>query len=269
MSTLNFIYSSDAYYISDGTSHCRAEFLFHKIVDLRSHLTIYYEVLSQLTYQSGEDYDNTDFFANVDNQFIKKLSLTQLKYVRRKTLPHPPSINLTLSCLEDGVFIKELLRFADLKFALEITDVDIEIDNLRLKKHLNALRAAGIKLWLDDYRLDNKKVNATLGEIAWDRIKIDISAVPEYRTAPEMLSSLLFVLSPFVTESIVFEGIETEQEATAISHFKASGQGYYYQFPKKWASIGQEQKSERNESVFSTTTRVTENIESNHSKRVA
>lgn len=269
MSTLNFTYSNDAYYISDGTSYLRTEFLFHKIIDLRTRSTIYYEVLSQLTSQSGEDYENTDFFSKVGQEFIKKLSLTQLKYVRRKKLPHPPTINLTLSCLEDRDFIKELLRFADLKFALEITDVDVEIDNLGLKKRLNALRAAGIKLWLDDYRLDNKKVNATLGEIAWDRIKVDISAVPEYRTAPEMLSSLLFVLSPFITESVVFEGIETEQEAAAISHFKASGQGYYYQFPKKWASIGQEQQSERNESIFNTPTRVTENIESNHSKRVA
>ncbi|CAE6899159.1 Putative diguanylate phosphodiesterase [Vibrio sp. B1REV9] len=237
MQTLNFNYSSDAYYISNGKSYIKTEFHFQKIIDIRSHSTIYYEVLSLLTHQSGETFENSDFFDSVDGQFIKKLSLIQLKYARRKKLPHPPTINLTLSCLEDSDFITEILSFSDLKYALEINDIDVNIDNPLLRKNLYMLKSAGIKLWLDNYSLDNVKANTTLGEIEWDRIKIEISTIKEFGNTPNMLSSLLFVLAPFVVEGIVVEGIETEQESESISNFSAFGQGYYYHFPTKLSLI--------------------------------
>lgn len=234
---LEIICRKDTFYLTNGDSSATLNFCFQAIIDPKTNRTSYYEVFSLFRENSGETYGNEDFLDNLDDQFIKRLATLQLSYIRRKGLPAPPSINVTLSCLADQDFVHTLLNYASLLFAIEITEVDADVDGTTLKKNISMLKKAGIELWLDDYTPTCTRANSTLGSIAWDRIKVSKKLGQEYNEDPHMLHDLLFVLYPFATQTVIFEGIDCKEQANMVNKLNALVQGFYYHSPQSWTNI--------------------------------
>lgn len=249
MSVLKVTYSQNTYCIEYGSSFVRLEFYFQQIIDLRTQKEVYVEVLTRLLNQSGEELGNEEFFDSVGSDFIKTLSILQLKYVRRKKLAIKPTINITLSCLGDEDFVQTLHEFSALEYAIEVTPEEESVDTQKVIENIKQLKRSGIKVWLDDYDPENKFMNATLGEIAWDRIKVESRIVQSYSSQPEVLSSFLFVLAPFVTQGIVFDGIENQRLMGAIASLNVLAQGDYYGRPQNWKSVQYSTQGAVNEPV--------------------
>ena len=234
---LKVTYSQNTYYIECGSSFAKLEFYVQKIIDLRTQKEAYVEVLTRVLNQSGEELENEEFFDSVDDEFIKTLCILQLKYVRRKKLTIKPTINIALSLLCDEEFVRTLLEFSAMEYAIEVTPEDAGIDTQKAIEHIKQLKRSGIKVWLDDYDPENQLMNATFGEIAWDRIKIESRVVQSYSSQPDMLSSFLFVLAPFVTQGVVFDGIENQSLVNAIASLNVLAQGHFYGGPQSLKSF--------------------------------
>ncbi|GHA32166.1 diguanylate phosphodiesterase [Photobacterium aphoticum] len=233
-------------------------FLFQPIYQPKTNATVYYEVLSQVESQSGDQYSSEDFFANIDNEFIKLLSICQLNYVANlEALAAPVSINIPLSTLLDAHFIQQLVDFSCLPYAIEITMIDTNCESSLLQKHIKQLKEAGIMIWLDDYHRDLAEANDTLGVIPWDFIKIDKTFLHHYQDI-DSLRALAFTLSPFAEMGLIFEGIETSFENDLIAGVKALAQGYYFSFPKRWDDIENKTQKSSNEKLIQNQTHHTQ-----------
>lgn len=268
MSELTITYSRGTYYIERGEDFLQLEFFFQRILDLQNSRASYCEVFTRMLYQSGEDFQYEDFFDGVSNEFIKTIALLQLKFVRRKKLAIQPAINITLSCLEDDDFVVKLLDFKRLRFILEVTVEERDLDSFKLAKNIKQLKNAGIKIWLDDYQPEDKSSSATLGEIVWDRIKVERSVVQKLSLKKDVLSSFLFVLAPFTTQGLVLDGIDSRLTAGSILSLNVLAQGSYYSELQNWKSLQKSKLGVVNEPVQDASHTFISNI-NEHSQRVA
>ncbi|MDN4708106.1 EAL domain-containing protein [Vibrio parahaemolyticus] len=111
---------------------------------------------------------------------------------------------MKLSCLADEDFVRELLSFNGAKFALEISELDCYTESKEIRENLSVLQANNIEIWLDDYHRNNKLANMSLGNILWDRIKIDKSFLKH--ADQESHTSTRVLLSPFLLTRIDLRG---------------------------------------------------------------
>ncbi len=223
--------------IYNDESFVQLEFLFQPILDLKTKKIKHLEVLSKVLSESGEVYHNEDFFSNADDEFIKLVSLYQLKYCSTKCIKTPLTINLTLSCLKDYFFLKEIIDIDNITFGIEITEINCDFNCSKIKNSFSLLKRHNIDLFLDDYYHKNDSANLSLGFVDWDYIKIDKSFLFYNFDDFSSLNHLMNVISPYAKKGLILEGVETNIQHNAVKNLDVSVQGFYYSPPKSWDEI--------------------------------
>ncbi|WP_052810318.1 EAL domain-containing protein [Vibrio renipiscarius] len=246
-----FIARKNGVFVTKESEFAVLDFLLQPICEPENTSTMYYEILSRVTSQSGEQFDSQDFFLNVGDEFIKNICLQQLKYAKRLQIREVISTNVTMACLEDGFFIDSLLSFESVKFALEINELNCNTSSIQILKNIDKLQRKGIMIWLDDYHSNNEQANLSLGNIQWDYIKIDKSFLLYNSDDSMAAKSLSYVLTPFVKRGLIYEGVETYEQHKIIRSTGSLAQGYYYRRPDKWSNLKQDTKNEHSEKKYS------------------
>jgi EAL domain-containing protein (putative c-di-GMP-specific phosphodiesterase class I) len=209
--------------VTRGTTYAELDFLVQPIVDTNTLKIKYFEVLSRVSQHSGEQLDSEDFFSDIDDEFIKLVSLHQIHYFQRKGIETRFCINLTMSSLFDEIFVNKLLSFEVKNFIIEINDINHDVMCDVLQGNIAKLQKSGIKLWLDDYFHEYDSANLSLGVIAWDRIKIDKSVLHYHSDDSTLTDSILYVLKPFCKDGLIFEGIESAFQNQLINRKNVLG----------------------------------------------
>lgn len=213
------------------------KYLFQPICSPINSKTIYYEVLSLVTSQCGEIFCNQDFFESIDDEFIKIICLSQLKFAESLKIRTTLSININMTCLEDEQFVKKLLQIKGVKIALEINELNCYTSSIKVLSNIKSLQRNGIMIWLDDYHTNNKQANLSLGSINWDYIKIDKSFIHFNSLDVTPAQDLTYVLSPFTKKGLIFEGVETYEELKIVKATGSLSQGYFHSPPKEWSEM--------------------------------
>ncbi|HAS6193147.1 EAL domain-containing protein [Vibrio parahaemolyticus] len=239
----SFINRMDGVIVTRDDDYAAINYLFQPIYSPRTKRTIYYEVLSRVTSQSGEIYSNQDFFESVDDEFIKSVCLSQLQVAKSLKIKSTISLNINMSCLSDDQFVQSILLFKGAKIALEINELNCYTSAIQTLNNIKSLQSNGVMIWLDDYHSNNEQANLSLGTINWDYIKIDKSFL--YFNSLDVMSAkaLTYVLSPFTKKGLIFEGVETYEQAQIVKATGSLSQGYYYSVPKQWSEIMQDIKN--------------------------
>ncbi len=236
--------------IKKGSTYAELDFLVQPIIDTESSEIRYFEVLSRVSKHSGEQLNSEDFFNEIDDEFIKLVSIHQIYYFQRHGIDKDFSINLTISTLLDEKFISKLLSFNNKNFILEINDVNHDARCNTLLQNIAKLQRSGIKFWLDDYYHEYNSANLTFGLIAWDRIKIDKSVLHHNSDVSFLADSIYYVLQPYCKDGLVFEGIESSFQHNVVKGENILGQGYYYAYPDTLDSFkGQTLKLQKDKNV--------------------
>lgn len=249
MSRLKVIYSKNSFHVSNESVFAKFEPVFQGIYNSNSNNVSYYEVSLQLSHQSGEEFGNTDAFEFIDETTLKWMTLSLLRFVDAKSLSAPVVINTPLSSLCDAEFVEKLLEFAYLDYAISVSEINAQINQITLKKSIASLKHAGIKLWLNHYHPESSCHNSTLGVVPWDAIKVGRDLTKQLAIQHGMLQSLHFALLPFVSHSIIFDGIDNASVAEQIRPLNTMIQGVYCQYPITWSELINTKQEKDNEAV--------------------
>lgn len=214
-------------------------FLAQAIVSPKNKQVKYYELLSRVESQSGEDIASEDFFSDLSDELIIEIATNQISYIRELNLDKSCSINTTLSSILNDHFYTFIKNNSNVNYVLEINNFEIE-NHAQLElatKRLSSIRELGVEIWLDDFLHTNKKITNTIGKVHWDRIKIDRSYLTHNYIFTHDLKSLLNALSPFTHKGFILEGVELEIHADFAKTNDILGQGYYYSYPQTLEKI--------------------------------
>lgn len=230
-------YTDSGVIVRSDVSFVKLEFLFQPIIDLKQRQVKHLEILSKVFSDSGELFYNETFFSEIDQEFIKMVALAQIKFCSDLKLHTPITVNITLSCLKDRFFLQSLLNERDVKFYIEITDIDCDVNCGRLQSSIRLLKRSGIGLLLDDYYHKNDTANISLGFIDWDYIKVDKSFLHHYCDDIDIINYLLRVISPYSKKGIILEGVETSFQHDVVKNLDVLVQGYFYSPPVSWTQL--------------------------------
>ncbi|TCD14371.1 putative bifunctional diguanylate cyclase/phosphodiesterase [Oricola cellulosilytica] len=149
------------------------------------------------------------------------------------------SFNLSSVQLIDpttGLMILSMLNRMDFdprRIEIEITETATMSDPVTAERVINDLRAAGIRLSLDDFGTGQSSLGR-LRDFSFDKVKIDrafVSALDEDKQSEHIVRAILNMCEALEL-SVIAEGIETpEQAEKLISLGCLAGQGFHYGRP--------------------------------------
>jgi diguanylate cyclase (GGDEF)-like protein len=152
------------------------------------------------------------------------------------------SVNLSPRTLGSSLFrasdVKGIFRRHSIaleRIVLELTERETVEDLDELRRNVNTLRSAGLRLAADDVGAGNAGLRL-LSEIQFDVVKIDLSLV-QAGTAHDPSHAILKALQGLAAQwnaSVVAEGIETSEQLAVVRGLGISaGQGYLLGRPGK------------------------------------
>ena len=152
------------------------------------------------------------------------------------------SVNLSPRTLGSSLFrasdVKGIFRRHSIaleRIVLELTERETVEDLDELRRNVNTLRSAGLRLAADDVGAGNAGLRL-LSEIQFDVVKIDLSLV-QAGTAHDPSHAILRALQGLAAQwnaSVVAEGIETSEQLAVVRGLGISaGQGYLLGRPGK------------------------------------
>ena len=132
-----------------------------------------------------------------------------------------------------GIFRRHSIALE--RIVLELTERETVEDLDELRRNVNTLRSAGLRLAADDVGAGNAGLRL-LSEIQFDVVKIDLSLV-QAGTAHDPSHAILRALQGLAAQwnaSVVAEGIETSEQLAVVRGLGISaGQGYLLGRPGK------------------------------------
>lgn len=164
---------------------------------------------------------------------------------RNSSLPGYVSVNLVPSSLSDRQFTTWLLNALRSrpelagKLRFEITEVEklqVASDEIKL---LDALRAMGFPIYLDDFGSGYASFEL-LKRIPVDGIKLDGTVVQDYMTDPvdQALVQAAVTLATRLQIKLIAEGVETADLLNALKELGVRNfQGYLFHKPQAWQSV--------------------------------
>lgn len=213
---------------------------------LSSFQTIGYEVLTRWIHphiglipadrwiKIAQDYD---LINKLTFWLVNEVILMQKKALQQTaTLPLPYAINISPTTLTPH-FAQQILAILKSHqvptslLEVEITEV-VEFDDYRsLSSAIEILRQNGIKVGLDDFGAAYATLR-TLDELTVDELKIDKSLVQSRNKASKIILKNIVNLAHEMGLSIVFEGIETQEQMHVAQELGVhTGQGYLFAKP--------------------------------------
>ncbi len=152
----------------------------------------------------------------------------------------PVSVNLSRITFSEHNIIRDMLDICnkyDIPLSLidvEITETDNHVANQELKEKMQALKAAGFSVSLDDFGTDYSNL-LILTAVDFNQIKFDTSLVEkicEDKRYQAILTHAIGMCNDLKIEDVLAEGIETpEQRDLLIEMGCKSGQGYLFARP--------------------------------------
>lgn len=152
------------------------------------------------------------------------------------------SVNLSVNQLRDGLLVQRVGRMLSKhglpasSLCLELTESEIIRDPESAIQTLNALRALGITLAVDDFGTQYSSLSY-LQRLPFDVLKIDRSFVEpleEGNTASESLVAAIVAMANALGISTVVEGVETSEQARRLRKIGCTvAQGYFYARPAR------------------------------------
>ena len=147
----------------------------------------------------------------------------------------PVSVNISANSLHHHEFIDELKAIIKEENA-DLTNIELEITENALVRsdmaiqHLNALKALGFTLCLDDFGAGYSSL-AYLVKLPLDVIKIDrafISYITEDKNSLVLLKGMLQICND-LNKKVVLEGVETQEQVDLLTQYDVDvAQGYFY-----------------------------------------
>ncbi|KUL25851.1 putative bifunctional diguanylate cyclase/phosphodiesterase [Actinoplanes awajinensis] len=167
------------------------------------------------------------------------MAVRQAKAWQQAGHPIPVAVNLSTRCLQDVGFAGQVLSLlheaglpADL-LELEITESMVMTDPERALTVLQALRAGGIRLSIDDFGTGHSSM-AYLRRLPVDELKIDKSFVQEMTVSHggSVLVRSAISLGHNLGLSVVAEGVEDQETADVLRELGCDiAQGYHFARP--------------------------------------
>ncbi|MFI3247408.1 MAG: GGDEF domain-containing protein [Ferrimonas sp.] len=154
----------------------------------------------------------------------------------------PVAINLhPTSLLNDDFIDAAIQKAANRKITFELVEYEAVSVNDKFYENLAKVRAAGIKISIDDFGKDFATASLALS-IQADEVKFDINLVKDIDTnfiKFKHISFLYTKIKTLCTDQIVFEGIETKHQKELIELFAENPilQGYYFYKPMLMSEI--------------------------------
>ncbi|SEG44133.1 EAL domain-containing protein [Vibrio hangzhouensis] len=234
---------------SDTSRFAELEFVFQPIQHSTTEDLVAYELLSKVLSQSGDCYENSDFFEDVDNELIKKIVVAQVQFINKMFTEqsHLISLNITFDCLLDSEFVDSVIEQSSRTIAFEVNSTTFESMNDCVLRNLAKLRRAGHQLWLDDFSIEHSTASSTFGHLVWDSIKIDRCYLFDNALYPNKISSDILKLKPHTKNGVIFDGVETELHYQYLRHSEISLQGYLISYPLDWHSIDRTKTDKKQE----------------------
>lgn len=164
------------------------------------------------------------------------------------------SINISTCQLQNSFFVQEveaIIKSVDLDpryLEFEITESVAMVDSLHVISVLNALRALGIKISIDDFGTEYSSL-LYLKQIPADRLKISTPFIHGIgvSTKDESIIKAIIVLAKNMQFQVTAEGVETPEQLNFLSNQECDDiQGYYFYKPmpaNEATSVLQESKS--------------------------
>lgn len=143
------------------------------------------------------------------------------------------SVNLSPSALLRPDVTELLLDASPGRLLVEITEHEQVADYGLLSKALSTLRAAGVRVGIDDFGAGHSSLRHVL-QLAPDVIKLDISITREVDTDPsrQALVEAMLAFSSRIGAVVVAEGIEEPGELATLMELGVHyGQGWYLARP--------------------------------------
>jgi len=147
----------------------------------------------------------------------------------------PVSVNISANSLHHHEFIDELKVIIKEENA-DLTNIELEITENALVRsdmaiqHLNALKALGFTLCLDDFGAGYSSL-AYLVKLPLDVIKIDrafISYITEDKNSLVLLKGMLQICND-LNKKVVLEGVETQEQVDLLTQYDVDvAQGFFY-----------------------------------------
>jgi EAL domain-containing protein (putative c-di-GMP-specific phosphodiesterase class I)/GGDEF domain-containing protein len=151
----------------------------------------------------------------------------------------PASVAVNVSALQfrDAGFAEQVLRcvreagLAPELLELEITESVVMEDPERTLKLIQPLRAAGVRIAIDDFGCGHSNL-AALSKLPFDVIKIDqqfVRALQHGEAQAPAIIDMILALAQSLNMDVVAEGIERRDEAAFMARRGCMwGQGFYY-----------------------------------------
>lgn len=151
----------------------------------------------------------------------------------------PIAVNLSATNLNDDSFPDKLGQLCrdhgvtPSQIYLELTETATTHDTKRLKALLSRIRLKGFRLAIDDFGIGYSSM-MQLRSLPFSTLKIDKSFVGDmmHSEDAEIIVNAILALAGAFRMDVVAEGIETEQQLSAlVARGAVSGQGYFFSRP--------------------------------------
>lgn len=198
----------------------KLECQFEPIFNSRINEVQFYEVISSCSLGLNCYAESIDEFS------IKKMCIKRVLSYRKLGVTGFISFKVDLSYLLDCFFVKELMLFSELNIAIEVCNFKKNINFDLIGHNIILLQKSGVMVWLADYHKNSEQANLYFGKINWDMIKIGASFLSHNDF--DAIEALYYVLKPFTRYGLIFEGVDTSNQAKMIKSIGEFGQGKFY-----------------------------------------
>ncbi len=175
----------------------------------------------------------------LDFYMVRKIC-ENLKRQKKEKLPLVPvSVNLSRVDFEECNVVQEILKIVDeykvshKLLTIEITESAFINNQHFLNDQINKFRAAGFKVWMDDFGSEYSSLN-TLQEFNFDLIKLDMKFMKNFSLTGKnhsILSDVVSMVSRLGIHTLA-EGVQTKEQLEFLNDIGCEkAQGYLFSRP--------------------------------------
>lgn len=178
--------------------------------------------------------------------YIIRRAASLLCYQRENDLPMMPiSVNISpldFTLMDPFAFVEDVMESLHLPHAylnLELTESALVRDKKRLHKAVTQFRAAGYKIWLDDFGSGYSSLNV-LKDYAFDFLKLDMVFLRHFTEKSRDIITSVVRMAKEIGIHTLAEGVETKEQVDFLQSIGCEKmQGYYYGKPMPYEDFHQ------------------------------
>lgn len=171
---------------------------------------------------------------------IREVFVTVKRWQQQNILPGKVAINISPEQFGNAQLIQHLEKLLQKTgvdpscITFELTESAVMSDSTHTLQMLNAIKKLGFSLSIDDFGTGYSSL-AYLARFPIDELKIDRTFITDIDTLPKQVTVIesIIKLGKSLNLSVVAEGVETQQQATLLSHLHCHTiQGFHFYRPQ-------------------------------------